>query len=109
MVNSIDNTFNIYLWRFFFIFIIVIFLINNYNFNNKSNEKFINTSGTTTESARQGTSMCAKSCCYSGWPSSIDIDDSKYGIKAGDMGNKFRATNLRCNNGFTTGCICEKM
>ena len=108
MVNSIDNTFNIYLWRFFFIFIIVLFLINNYNFN-KTNEKFINTSGTTTESTGQGNSMCAKSCCFSGWPSSIELDDSKYGIKAGDMGNKFRATNLRCNNGFTTGCICEKI
>ena len=28
----------------------------------------------TTESGAQGSLICAKSCCYSGWPASIDID-----------------------------------
>ena len=109
MVNSINNTFNIYILKMFFIFIIIMFLINNYNFNKEYYENFINTSGYSTESSRQNTLICAKSCCFSGWPSSVNIDDSKYGIKEGDMGKKFRATNLRCNNGFTTGCVCDKI
>jgi hypothetical protein len=97
------------------VLIIIIFFINfKYSlFNYNSSEKFNNLpsdyNGFTTQSAGQGTLLCAKSCCSSGWPSSIDLDESILGINPGDMGTKFSATNLKCNNGFTTGCVCNKI
>lgn len=96
-----------------FFAIIIIYFIMNYIFNNKSlkqSEKFYNYSNaTTTVSGRPETIICGKSCCFSGWPNTIPLDESLVGIKPSDMGIKFRATNLTCNNGFTTGCVCEKI
>ena len=93
------------LWYILLIFIILMFFSNNYNFN-KTNEKFNNS---TAESASQGSIVCAKSCCNSGWPASIELDETIYGVKPGDMGTKFRSTSYTCNNGFTTGCVCDKI
>ena len=113
MIESVDNTF---MWRLIILLIIVLFLINWFKVNKNikiKSEGFNNWTwynrgfASTTESGSAGTIMCAKNCCYSGWPSSINIDESAYGIKPGDMGVKFRATNLKCNNGFTTGCVCN--
>jgi hypothetical protein len=111
MFKSADNTF---MWRVIVLLVIIIFLINLVKANKyKQSEKFNNwglsnngISGIT-ESGATGTIMCAKSCCYSGWPATIEINDSAFGVKPGDMGVKYRATNLKCNNGFTTGCVCD--
>ena len=113
MKNSIDNTFLLY---FLLIFIILIFCCNCYNFN-KTNENFMSSSssssssssGFPTENNTQGSIICAKSCCHSGWPNSIELDETIYGIKPGDMGTKYRASSNTCNNGFTTGCVCDKI
>jgi hypothetical protein len=94
------------LWYILLIFIILMFFSNNYNFN-KTNEKFNNS--TSTENASQNSIICAKSCCNSGWPASIELDETIYGVKPGDMGTKFRSTSYTCNNGFTTGCVCDKI
>lgn len=104
-----------FMWRVIILLVIILFLINWFKANKKllKSEGFDNwgwyNSGisSVTESGSPGTIMCAKSCCYSGWPSSINIDESVYGIKPGDMGVKYKATNLKCNNGFTTGCVCD--
>jgi hypothetical protein len=102
--------------KFIIILIISIFFINYYNysqFSKKYQEKFNNLAtgdnGFTTQSTGQGNLLCAKSCCSSGWPTTIDLNESIYGIKPDDMGIKYGATNLRCNNGFTTGCVCNKL
>jgi hypothetical protein len=108
MENLINNTFLSY---FLLILIILIFISNYYNFN-KTNEKFSNSpspSGFPIESTGQGSIICAKSCCNSGWPSTIELDETAYGVKPGDMGTKFRSTSYTCNNGFTTGCVCDKI
>jgi hypothetical protein len=103
MEKLINNNF---IWYILFIFIILIFFSNNHKFN-KTNEKFSTFSnGFLTESSNQGSIVCAKSCCNSGWPSSIELDEIRFGIKSGDMGTKYRASNLSCSNGFTTGCVC---
>ena len=110
MIKIVDNTF---MWRIIILLVIILFLINLVKSKKRSNEGFDNWTwynygfSGTTESSSTGTLMCAKNCCYSGWPASIDIDESAFGIKSGDMGTKFKATNLKCNNGFTTGCICD--
>jgi len=114
MLKSADNTF---MWRAIILLVVILFSIN-YLKANRSNklmhkEKFTgwdwtsNSFATITESGSSGTIMCAKSCCYSGWPASVDLNESVFGVKPGDMGVKFRATNLKCNNGFTTGCVCN--
>ncbi len=98
------------LWLSIIIFIILIFIINLCIAHNiYYYEQFINwgTGGFNTESSSRGSILCAKSCCFSGWPASINIDESNYGIKQQDMGIKYRSTNLKCNNGFTSGCVCE--
>jgi len=106
MENLINNTFLSY---FLLIIIILIFISNYYNFN-KTNEKFSNSpSGYPIESTGQGSIICAKSCCHSGWPNSIELDETAYGVKPGEMGTKFRSTSYTCNNGFTTGCVCDKI
>ena len=109
MENLINNTFLSY---FLLIIIILIFISNCYNFN-KTNEKFSNSSTASSaypiESIGQGSIICAKSCCHSGWPNSIEIDETAYGVKPGEMGTKFRSTSYGCNNGFTTGCVCDKI
>lgn len=104
-----------FVWRVILLFVVTLFLINWFKANKYSlkSEKFNNWDwyangfASITESGSTGTLMCAKSCCYSGWPASIDIDESAFGIKPGDMGTKYKATNLKCNNGFTTGCVCD--
>lgn len=102
---------NNYFWRFLILCIIIYYFIRCSDFNSFCvEEPFFNIGfnlGSTTESSSPGTLMCAKSCCYSGWPASINIDESHLGVKSGDMGKKYRATNLKCNNGFTTGCVCD--
>ena len=110
MLKSDNNL----LWSSIIIFIILIFIINLFIAHNIYNyEQFINwgstgfSSGFSTESSSSGSLLCAKNCCFSGWPASIQIDESNYGIKQEDMGIKYRATNLKCNNGFTGGCVCE--
>jgi hypothetical protein len=111
MENLINNTFLSY---FLLIIIILIFISNCYNFN-KTNEKFSNSSTASSasaypiESIGQGSIICAKSCCHSGWPNSIELDETAYGVKPGDMGTKFRSTSYTCNNGFTGGCVCDKI
>jgi hypothetical protein len=103
-INTNNNTMT---WFIILFFIVIIYLINHFT---KFTEKFNQiTDATITEAAGQKTFICAKSCCFSGWPSTIDIDESQFGVNPEDIGTKFRATNLRCNNGFTTGCVCEKM
>jgi hypothetical protein len=114
MAKSIDNTF---MWRVIILLVVILFTINlvkaNRSLKKINKEKFTgwdwfsNGFATITESGSSGALMCAKSCCYSGWPSSIDLNESAFGVKPGDMGVKYRATNLRCNNGFTTGCVCN--
>ena len=115
MLKSADNTF---MWRVIILLVVVLFAINFLKANkrflrNKIKEKFTgwdwinNGFATITESGSSGTVMCAKSCCYSGWPASVNLNESAFGVKPGDMGVKFRATNLKCNNGFTTGCVCN--
>jgi len=111
MFKSVDNTF---IWRVIVLLIVILFLINLVKANKPNKfEKFNNFGWNNngfsgiTESSAPGTVMCAKSCCYSGWPASIDIDERRLGINSGDMGVKYRATNLKCNNGFTTGCVCD--
>lgn len=114
MIKSADTTF---MWRVIILLVGILFAINYLKANSaksfKSKEKFTgwdwisNGFATTTESGSAGTLMCAKSCCFSGWPASIDLNESAFGVKPEDMGVKFRATNLKCNNGFTTGCVCN--
>ncbi len=113
MVKSADNTF---MWRVIILLVITLFAINFLKANHKFKsikEKFTgwdwisNGFATITESGSAGTLMCAKSCCSSGWPATVDLNESAFGVKPGDMGVKYRATNLRCNNGFTTGCVCD--
>jgi hypothetical protein len=100
---------NIFIWYIFFMFIILIFFSNNYNFN-KTNEKFSTfNNGFITESANQGSIVCAKSCCNSGWPASIEIDETNFGVKPGDMGTKYRATSSTCITGLTSGCVCARI
>jgi len=109
MFKSADN---IFIWRVIVLLVVILFLINLVKANKlekfeKFNNWYNNGISSITESGAAGTVMCAKSCCYSGWPASVDIDDSAWGVKPGDMGVKYRATNLKCNNGFTTGCVCN--
>jgi hypothetical protein len=56
--------------------------------------------------------VCAKSCCtsvQSSWPSSVyDIDESRFGVRPGDIGTKYSTTGTPCMNGFTEGCLCVK-
>jgi hypothetical protein len=102
------------IYRVILLLIVILFLINFTKAKKLASKELFDNWGISnqgiggiTESGSPGTIMCAKSCCYSGWPASIDIDDSAWGIKPGDMGTKYRATNLKCNNGFTTGCVCD--
>jgi len=115
MFKSADNTF---IWRVLVLLVVILFLINSFQANKfykfhkfhkfeKFNNWYNNGISSITESGAAGTVMCAKSCCYSGWPASVDINESAWGVKPGDMGVKYRATNLKCNNGFTTGCVCN--
>ena len=115
-MDLIDLTNSTFAWRIILLLIIGLFMINltKANQSNLTNPElfdnwvFYNRGiAGITESGSSGTIMCAKSCCYSGWPASVDIDESAWGIKPGDMGVKYRATNLKCNNGFTTGCVCD--
>jgi hypothetical protein len=103
---------DILLCRLFIILIILVFIINLFMVNKFYDyENFINfnNSGFTTESASTGSLVCAKSCCFSGWPSSIYMDESEFGVKPGDIGVKYKTTNIKCNNGFTTGCVCKRI
>ena len=100
---------NIFLWYILLMFIILIFFSNNYNFN-KTNEKFsTSNNGFITEGSTQGAIVCAKSCCNSGWPASIEINDTQFGVKPGDMGTKYRATSGTCITGLTSGCVCARI
>jgi hypothetical protein len=110
-MTKISTNNNTMTWFMILLLIVIVYLINHFTkFFTKFTEKFNQiTDATITEAVGQKTFLCAKSCCFSGWPATIDIDESKYGVKPEDMGKIFRATNLRCNNGFTTGCVCEKM
>jgi len=100
--NNIDNN----IWKIIIIVIIFIFFIRTYNENYYNQETF---TAFTTEAAGQGISnigVCSKSCCYSGWPSSVVIDDGL--VNQADIGTKYRTTNYTCSNGATSvGCICE--
>jgi len=74
----------------------------------KKNEGF-EINGLTTESVIHGnrySGICSKLCCFSGWPNSIIINDKN--VSQSDIGTKYDTTNYNCNNGFTTGCICNK-
>jgi hypothetical protein len=109
MFKSADN---IFIWRFIVLLLVILFLINLVKANKfekfeKFNNWYNNGISSITESSSAETIMCAKSCCYSGWPASISIDETALGVKPEDMGVKYRATNLKCNNGFTTGCVCN--
>jgi hypothetical protein len=99
--------FSISIWRLILLLIVVLFLSNLYKEkkHKTKSEKFSNYRNTSSQS----TLMCAKNCCYSGWPASIDIDESAFGIEKKYMRVKYRATNLKCNNGFTTGCVCDSI
>ena len=101
------------MWRVIFLLLVILFLINltkaNKSFQAETFYAQTNGYGGTTESSSSGTLLCAKSCCYSGWPASVDLNESAFGVKSGDMGKKYRATNLKCNNGFTTGCVCDSI
>ena len=102
---------NIFLWYILLIFIILIFFSNNYNYNkNKNKEKFSTpNNGSITEGSTQGAIVCAKSCCNSGWRSSIELDDTRFGVRPGDMGTKYRATSGTCITGLTSGCVCARI
>ena len=54
-----------------------------------------------------GSNVCSKLCCFSGWPNSIIINDND--VSQSDIGTIYNTSNYTCNNGFTTGCICNKI
>lgn len=93
-------------WRLFLLFILIGFFIQTYNehdySNQKINEKF---NAVLADSSNQG--ICSKLCCFSGWPNSIDIQDKN--IKQSDIGTIYNTTNYTCNDGFKTGCLCDKI
>jgi hypothetical protein len=100
--------FIIYLIIVIYIIIFNYYIVSNYHFYNDSLNEHFRYNGLITESAGQGIGVCSQLCCYSGWPSSIQLKDSN--VKLSDIGTKYRTTNYTCNNGFqNSGCVCEQL
>lgn len=55
------------------------------------------------------TNICSPLCCYSGWPNSVTIQDKYNNIIPSDINTKYTTSNYSCNNGFQTGCLCNKI
>lgn len=90
--------------------VIVLSITIYYKFFNYN--EFFQENGFTTESIGYGlnnigSNVCSKLCCFSGWPNSVIINDND--VSQSDIGTKYNTSNYNCNNGFTTGCICNKI
>lgn len=49
--------------------------------------------------------ICSKKCCSTTWPTPININDKR--INDTDIGTKYQASNINCNDGINdTGCVC---
>jgi hypothetical protein len=85
--------------------VIVLCITIYYKFFN-NNEPF-QENCSVTESIGQFSNVCSKLCCFSGWPNSVIINDND--VSQSDIGTIYKTSNYTCNNGFTTGCVCEKI
>lgn len=90
-------------WKILFVIIILYLLIQS-NENTNIFELFDPTINTMTL-----TNTCSPLCCYSGWPNSIIVQDKYNNIIQSDIGSKYTTSNYTCNNGFQTGCLCNKI
>ena len=84
-------------WILFFIIILIFF----YYYNSDIFELF--------DSNTTLTNICSPLCCYSGWPNSVSIQDKYNNITPSDINSKYTTSNYGCNNGFQTGCLCNKI
>ena len=91
----------IFVWRIFFLLLIFVFIYQL--FYNSLNEPFNNFAIKSNET----NNICSKLCCFSGWPNTINVIDKN--ITSTDINTKYNTTNYTCNDGYKTGCICEKI
>jgi hypothetical protein len=84
---------------------IVIFLFSYFIFSKIFKKSNLNEMFNLIKMSDTQQNVCSKKCCFTGWNSSVQIEDEN--VSDADLMNKFSTSNLNCSNGIdNVGCVC---